>query len=115
MGQRKVGAGDENKLPRWARERIAILRARADRLQETLDSMQGNLSGPVSVRLGGTEQQYALPQHARVRFRFGEDIAQFIEVGMSQYTQGALEVYGGDVVSVTPRSSNTFTVKLGRT
>lgn len=114
MGQRKVGAGDENKLPRWARERIAILRARADRLQETLDSLQGNLSGPVSVRLG-LEQQYALPQHGRVRFRFGEDIAQFIEVGLSQYTQDALEVYGGDVVSVTPRSSNTFTVKLGRT
>lgn len=115
--------GNLSKLPKWAQERIRDLENRCKRLGDNIDTLKrisdGDDNGSGVVQLTGLvadlDHAVVLPDHARVRFKFGERTGDFIEVrldGSEKSGERWVHIYSGDLLLIRPQSANTVDAHL---
>jgi hypothetical protein len=110
-------SGDERfaKLPRWARDKFGVYEARIGDLASRLKEYEkgADKSTPISI-VGYGEPSVALPDRSTIRFFFGGEWTNYVEVSFeySDTLRGGAPigvcVRSGYLLHVEPRASNTI-------
>ena len=112
----------EEKLPKWAQEKLSSLRQKVKETRHALNQELYSGISPDEPSVGvGMDVETShpaklYPKHERVKFRFGKGIGNYIECNMVNdiHFGKRLVVRGGDMVTIHPEASNTVSIKMER-
>lgn len=113
-------SGDKrsDKLPKWVRDKVAVLEQRNADLAKRLAEYEAQATEATPIRIVGFgEPDTALPDRSTIRFMIGKFREECIEVGfeydntMRSGPAVGVSVRSGGRVYIEPQASNVFVAK----
>lgn len=118
MTRKNTDEGDRSRLPKWARDKIALLEMRLREADARLRAAsEGHPTSEVGVVDYSTTEPrlHNLPRGSIVRFTLDpSDMQGYLEVHRvrEKSMEEWIDVHGGDGIEVRPRSSNVIYVRI---